>query len=570
MAKKASAKKKTKKKKKTATKKTAKKKTSAKKKTTAKKKKKKKTSKAKKTVAKKKSEPVKPTPPDDPVPAPLPSGGERLIPPPGGAAVRMYRIGHGDCFLIAFASENPERPAYVLIDCGFKPGSPGKLTQPTDAKAIGKHIIATTGGFVDVAVVTHEHQDHVNAITPKNFPDLKVGKVWFAWTENPEDDVANALRKKFKDRLLGLIDTRAGLLGAGKNDDAENVKWYLEFELGEDADQFNGKSHAAAAGKDPAQSANKVVMKYLRDCAPGEPDYLYPHGKARAVPGAKAARAFVLGPPRDVDKIDDLDPEGDEDFGHGLGAAAASSAGGAPKGSPFPRRHAIPLGQAVSDSRFGGFFSQHYGDTAVADAADGQEIPASAVWRRMTADDAADAGALALAMNNATNNASLVLAFELSKGGKVLLFVGDAQAGNWRSWSDESFDDDGTTVTAEDLLKRTVLYKVGHHGSHNATLKGKAAPGRASLAGMALGTHADEFVAMITAVEAWAHQKPKPDWNHPLPAIKRALVEKAGGRVLQTDERLPAKPEGAGAAGWQDFSGRVTETPLYFDLRINP
>ena len=40
---------------------------------------------------------------------------------------------------------------------------------------------------------------------------------------------------------------------------------------------------------------------------------------------------------------------------------------------------------------------------------------------------------------------------------------------------------------------------------------------------------------MITAVEAWAHQKPKPDWNHPLPAIKKALVEKAGGRVLQTD-----------------------------------
>ena len=75
---------------------------------------------------------------------------------------------------------------------------------------------------------------------------------------------------------------------------------------------------------------------------------------------------------------------------------------------------------------------------------DGKEIPLNAAWRRMTADDAADAGALALAMNNATNNASLVLAFELSKGGKVLLFVGDAQAGNWRSWSEDKFDDDGT------------------------------------------------------------------------------------------------------------------------------
>lgn len=74
---------------------------------------------------------------------------------------------------------------------------------------------------------------------------------------------------------------------------------------------------------------------------------------------------------------------------------------------------------------------------------------------------------------------------------------------------------------------------------------------------------------MITAVEAWAHHKPKPDWNHPLPAIKIALVEKAGGRVLQTDTSLAqAAPAGAGAASWKSFLDRVTETPLYFDLTV--
>ena len=141
-------------------------------------------------------------------------------------------------------------------------------------------------------------------------------------------------------------------------------------------------------------------------------------------------------------------------------------------------------------------------------------------WRRMTADDAADAGALALAMNNATNNASLVLAFELSKGGKVLLFVGDAQAAT----GDPGRKTSSTTVATRSRRRiccgRTVLYKVGHHGSHNATMKGKVGSHEASLAIMAQGKHAAEFVAMITAVEAWAHQKPKPDWNHPLPAIK--------------------------------------------------
>ena len=32
---------------------------------------------------------------------------------------------------------------------------------------------------------------------------------------------------------------------------------------------------------------------------------------------------------------------------------------------------------------------------------------------------------------------------------------------------------DNRTVRSDDLLARTVLYKVGHHGSHNATLREK-------------------------------------------------------------------------------------------------
>lgn len=497
------------------------------------------------------------------------AGSTALTPPPGGAAIRMYRIGHGDCFLIAFASDDAKKPAFVLIDCGFKPGSPGKLAPPTTVKEIGKDILDVTGGFIDVAIVTHEHQDHVNGLSATNFPGLEVGKVWFAWTENPKDDVANVLRKKFRDRLLGLIDVRANLVGLGR--EPYDVDRFLEFELGESSESFNGHLHLAAAGKDPAASANKLAMKFLRGCAAGDPDFLYPHAAPRPVPRASSARAFVLGPPRDVDKIDDLDPIGDETFdnGHALKAAAGRSSVVGPR-SPFSRGHVIPLDEAFTHQEFGRFFTTHYGHGPVSEHADGKEVSSYAEWRRMSANDAAGADALALAMNNATNNTSLVLAFELSKGGKVLLFVGDAQAGNWRSWSDADFRDGAETVTAADLLGRTVLYKVGHHGSHNATLKGKAGSKTAGLALMAQGSYADEFVAMITAVEAWARHKPKPDWNHPLPAIKRALEEKAGGRVLQTDSGLPANPSGAGAAGWQSFVERVSETPLYFDLLVKP
>lgn len=498
---------------------------------------------------------------------------DALIPPPGGAAVRMYRIGHGDCFLIAFDGERSDRPSYVLIDCGYKPGSPGMLDEPTKVKDIGAHIIATTDGIVDVGIITHEHQDHVNGFTSGNFPGLKVGKVWFAWTEDPQDELANQLRKKFKDRLLGLIDTRSNLMGLSKTDEHLNdLDEFLESELGENPNDFNGAQHAAATGKDPATSANKVAMKYLSNCAGGKIDYLYPHQKVLKVPGSNSARVFSLGPPHDMDKIDDLDPVGDESFGEDSALGLGGNSGGTnmAKDSPFSHRHVIPLDLAFSDHEFGSFFTAYYGDGPVADTDDREPIPQNSSSRRMTADDSADAGTLALAMNNATNNASLVLAFELSEGGKVLLFVGDAQAGNWRSWSEGTFDDNGKEVTAEDLLRRTVLYKVGHHGSHNATLKGKLGSQEAGLAIMAQGKYSSEFVAMITAVEAWAHQKPKPDWNHPLPAIKKALLEKAGGRVLQTDSGLPTTAAGNQAANFKDFLNRVKETPLYFDLLIHP
>jgi hypothetical protein len=501
------------------------------------------------------------------------SGDAPLDPPPRGAIVRMYRIGHGDCFLIAFAGPNPRKPAYVLIDCGYKPGSPGKLAAPTAVKDIGADIVRTTGGFVNVAVVTHEHQDHVNGFTSANFPGLKVGEVWFAWTEDPDDEIANKLRKKFKDRLLSLIAADSQLRGLGMNGATSRVADFLEMELGEDPGLFL-RAGMGATGKDPASSANKQAMKFLRDSSKSDPKYLLPHGDPVPIAGSASARAFVLGPPRDMDKIDDLEPEGDETFGdddHSQALAAGSTGPGARTSSSFPRRHVIPLQGVFGHPEYGDFFSMHFGEpnAAVVHAPDGADIPDNAAWRRIGSDAAQEAETLAIAMNNATNNSSLVLAFELSKGGKTLLFAGDAQAGNWRSWSESPFNDGREEISAKDLLGRTVLYKVGHHGSHNATLNGSLKSDHPNLAWMAQGRYGDEFVAMITVVEEWAHQKPKPDWNHPFPPIKDALEEKARRRVLQTDSDMPEDmPPGAKASEWRAFRGRVKETPLFFELTI--
>ena len=130
-----------------------------------------------------------------------------------------------------------------------------------------------------------------------------------------------------------------------------------------------------------------------------------------------------------------------------------------------------------------------------------------------------------------------------------------------------TFDDNGETVDARALLSRTVLYKVGHHGSHNATLAGKSTDSYANLAWMAQGPHAGEFTAMITAVNEWAMTN-SPPWVHPLPSIKTALRRKAQGRVLQTDENKPRKPASVSAGEWKRFTDRLVTDDLFFDLTI--
>jgi hypothetical protein len=64
-------------------------------------------------------------------------------------------------------------------------------------------------------------------------------------------------------------------------------------------------------------------------------------------------------------------------------------------------------------------------------------------------------------LDRVLNNTSVILLFEV--GGRKLLFPGDAQLENWAY----ALDQDGVS----DTLKDVDFYKVGHHGSLNATPK---------------------------------------------------------------------------------------------------
>jgi hypothetical protein len=143
-----------------------------------------------------------------------------------------------------------------------------------------------------------------------------------------------------------------------------------------------------------------------------------------------------------------------------------------------------------------------------------------------------DAG-IALRVNNLTNNTSLAMALEFA-GGKVLLLPGDAQSGNWMGWHKadvkKKLKDKGGKDTDE-LLKSTVFYKVGHHGSHNGT---------ASISGLDKMKN-ENLVAMMPLIQdkipaGWGGAK-----NFPAGALYEQLITKTQGRVIRTDEGIITK-----------------------------
>jgi hypothetical protein len=152
-------------------------------------------------------------------------------------------------------------------------------------------------------------------------------------------------------------------------------------------------------------------------------------------------------------------------------------------------------------------------------------------WRQIEEDWIDSTGQLAIAVNSYTNNTSLALAIEFESSGKVLLFPADAQSGNWISWHNpevsSSLKKNGGK-DADDLLAKTVLYKVGHHGSHNGT---------ASKSGLDK-MNDPGLVAIMPLVQnkipsQWGGSK-----NFPAKALYKELIKKTNGAILRTDEGL--------------------------------
>jgi hypothetical protein len=434
------------------------------------------------------------------------------------AKVRMYRQGLGDCFLISLPrTDRSDQPFYIMIDCGVVLGTPDPKPIMTQ---VMENIVEATGGAIDVLVATHEHWDHLSGFIQASeaFDKLKVGEVWLAWTEDPDDDLTKELKEE---KGLALASLRMGLshlqLG-GDTDAAAELNGILEF-------------FGAAKGATTADALRSVRAKTFK------PRYCRPTD-APVIPPGTNARTYVLGPPHDRTMLRKINPSGRNKETYGLALdnfqmfldGAGTALGDTDIDRPFDQQYEIPFVYAQSAPELD-FFRQHYWQP---------EQAAPDNWRRIDGDWLDGASNLALQLDSLTNNTSLVLAIELADG-DVLLFAADAQVGNWLSWQDRSWSVDGKTVTGPDLLKRAILYKVGHHGSHNATLREKGLEQMERLR-----------VAMIPVDHAMAVKK---RWGKmPLDELVTALKGQAKGVVLRVDEPKPLTQE------------NVVEDKLYFEV----
>jgi hypothetical protein len=498
--------------------------------------------------------------------------------------IRMYRQGLGDCFLLSFGGEQGlSEAAHVLIDCGTL----GATTTGVRMADVAQDICVTTGKRLALLIATHEHLDHLSGFNSQRdaFDSLDVGHVWVAWTEDPSDKLAKKLQKYSGDLKMAALAASQALEkaaegftvpGAAKSRRAasqttqnpqgstalamaQGVKEVLSF-FG-DVDTLGA---TFAKGVDEA-------MKYVASRAGGQNrEYLKP-GTFLQPDWLPGVTVYVLGPPHDETKIKNMGEHGNPELYElsagtvtGFAATARWFVQGGSRSSyycslgtveereklelslPFDRRFQVAVG--AEGSRFASYFDR------------------ANAWRSIETDWLFASADFALQLDNLTNNTSLALAFEICEGGPVILMAADAQLGNWLSWHDYTWEvpsSKGQTraIKAKDLLARTLVYKVGHHSSHNAT---------AVAHGLEMMTN-ESLVALIPLDKKVAIKK---KWPMPAKRLYERLLEKTKGRVLRSDIGWPedsTAPESVPAKEWKRMPPgvEVKEQDSYIDVLLS-
>jgi hypothetical protein len=397
---------------------------------------------------------------------------------PNKITLRSYQVGFGDCFLLSFGYPDGDA-RHVLIDFGST-GLPKEFDEKqteTHMLEVAEQIKADCGGKLHIVVATHRHKDHISGFStsgdPENLDQTSGGiirscqpdMVIQSWTEDPSlddasvnsgvqkivdgDDIKGDPEKHFIGTLLNmqrvaeLARQESESLGALAPEEDDTVGFTHPLD-----DQRQKQLFFMGDNNLPNKSAVLNLQEMGRD---GKGHYVFFGAQvdfSHVLPGVKVR---ILGPPtlKQHHEIIKQRSRDDDEFWmlHSIArnywAMQAMTADQVD--AMRERDNDVPNRLFPNAKVF-----QNY-------------APSDTRWfiRQVRSLRADQMLGLVRILDKAMNNTSVILHFEV--GDKKLLFPGDAQIENWEYALGKP--------EIKKLLRDTTLYKVGHHGSRNATPK---------------------------------------------------------------------------------------------------